>query len=211
MQAEPTRTAKGLRELRRGQILEVARALVAEEGLSALTFGRLEGRLAFSRGVITHHFRNKEDIVEAVLDSALAEIDQATLTEVEAAQDHAAKLSTVVQSVVRGFLDHLEASRILVAFWGRIPSDSRAAKLNAALYRRYRKAAAALVADGQRGGAFRTDVDPETVATLMVGAVIGIVTQAFFEPGAIDVDAACEEAALQTMARLALLETPSRS
>ena len=178
---------------------------MAEEGLAGLTIGRLEEGLAFSRGVITHHFRNKEEIVEAVLDSALAEIDEATQADVAAAKDHAAKLSAVIHAVVRGFLGHMEASRILVAFWGRIPSDSRAADLNAALYRRYRKGAAALISDGQAAGAFRTDVDPAVAATLVVGAVIGILTQAFFEPGAVEVDEACAEAGRQVAQRLALI------
>lgn len=194
-----------LRDLRRGQILEVARSIVAEEGLAALTIGRLEKGLAFSRGVITHHFRNKEEIVEAVLDSALAEIDEATQADVAAADDHCAKLAGVIHAVVRGFLGHMVASRILVAFWGQIPSNPRAAERNAALYRRHRKGAAALIVDGQEAGVFRRDADPATGAALIVGAVIGIVTQAFFEPGAVDVDAACVEAARQAVERLSVI------
>lgn len=201
----PKTASPGLRDLRRGQIVEVARRVVAQEGLAALTIGRLEEGLSFSRGVITHHFRDKQEIVEAVLDSALAEIDEATQADVAAAADHAAKLSAVIHGVVRGFLGHMEASRILVAFWGRIPADPRAAELNAALYRRYRKGAAALIAEGQAAGVFRTDVSPTVAATLVVGAVIGIVTQAFFEPGAVEVDKACAEAARQASEHWALI------
>ena len=191
-----------LRGLRRGQILEVGRTLVAEEGLAALTIGRLERGLAFSRGVITHHFRDKAEIVDAVLDSALAEIDAATQANVRAAGAHADKLRAVIHAVVRGFLDHQEASRILVAFWGRIPADARATERNAALYRGYRGQCAGLIAEGQAAGAFTATADPDVVAATVVGDVVGVVVQAFLEPTALDVGRVCDEAADQVLARL---------
>jgi AcrR family transcriptional regulator len=191
----PSLEFETVRDLRRAQIIAEARALVAAEGLAGLTIGTLERRLPFSRGVITHHFRNKDEIVDAVLDSALDEIDTATFSDLAGAGTVEDMVRTVLRSKVYGFLEVVEACRILVSFWGRIPNDVRAAERNAALFRRYRGQALTLFEEGRAHGVLVSDLDIEAMAALMVGQVIGIVTQALFEPGAIDVDAAVEAAA----------------
>lgn len=191
-----------IRELRRAQIVAEARALVAGQGLSALTIGALEERLPFSRGVITHHFDGKSDIVDAVLDSAVAEIDDATSHDVESSATVHDMVRAVLRTKVRGFLGKVEASRILVSFWSRIPSDPAATEHNAALFARYRQQSASLVVEGQRRGVFRTDADPEAFAALLVGQVIGLVVQGLYDPGAFDMERAIDAAARAVIAGL---------
>lgn len=192
-----------IRDLRRAQILAEARALVAAQGLAALTFGTLEKRLPFTRGVITHHFKNKDEIVDAVLDSALADIDASTVAVVAGVDRMSDKIRAVLRSKVNGFLHNVEASRILISFWGRVPTDTRAAEINRALFGRYRGQSASLVRDGQQRGLFRDDADPESWAAVLVGQVIGIVVQALFESDAVDVDASVDAAAAAIHAGLA--------
>jgi AcrR family transcriptional regulator len=191
-----------LRELRRGQIVAVARKIVADEGLEALTIGSLEARLAFSRGVITYHFQNKDDIVHAVLESAIEEINAGIDAQLGADLSSEEKLRTMLKMYVRGFLEHVEATRILLSFWGRISSDKRARKANANLYAAYRKGMAQLVEAGKVAGEFAADANVDAVAAALVGVVVGIAMQSYFEKGSIDADAAIEEAAIGAVARL---------
>jgi AcrR family transcriptional regulator len=191
-----------LRELRRGQIVAVARKIVADEGLEALTIGSLEARLAFSRGVITYHFQNKEDIVHAVLESAIEEINAGIDSHLGTNLSSEEKLRLMLKMYVRGFLEHVEATRILLSFWGRISSDKRARKANANLYAAYRKGMAQLVDSGKSSGEFAADVHVDAVAAALVGVIVGIAMQSYFEKGAIDADAAIEEAAQAAIARL---------
>ena len=188
-------TATSLRELRRAEILAAARSIVAEEGLSALTFGALERRLAFTRGVITHHFTNKQAIVDGLLDGAVEEIDAATAAAVASAGPAPERIHAVLRGMVGGFLGHPEATRVLVAFWGRQGVDPRAASKNAALFRRYRTECAELLRAGQVRGEVRADLNVDATAAVVVGLVIGIAAQAFFEPDAVPVDAAVDAAA----------------
>jgi AcrR family transcriptional regulator len=191
-----------LRELRRGQIVAVARKIVADEGLEALTIGSLEARLAFSRGVITYHFQNKDDIVHAVLESAIEEINAGTDAQLGANLTSEEKLRTILKMYVKGFLEHVEATRILLSFWGRISSDKRARKANANLYAAYRKGAAQMLEAGKAAGEFGADISVDAVAAWLVGVVIGIAMQSYFEKGAIDADAAIDEAAQSALSRL---------
>jgi TetR/AcrR family transcriptional regulator len=192
-----------LRELRRGQIVAIARKIVAEEGLEALTIGSLEARLAFSRGVITSHFQNKDDIVHAVLESAIEEINAGTAAQLAPATSGEDRVRATLRNYVRGFIERVEATRILLSFWGRISSDKRARKANATLYASYRKAAAHMLEAGRASGEFAADVDVSAFAAVLVGVVVGIAMQSYFEKGAIDADAATEEAIKAVLARLA--------
>jgi AcrR family transcriptional regulator len=190
-----------VRDLRRGQILTAARRLVAEHGLEALTIGALEDRLAFTRGVITYHFANKDEIVRAVFASAIDEIDAAVRREVEGGATLEDKVRAVLHGNVRGFVDSEVAGRVLLSFWGRLSADAQVRKLNADLYAKYRRRAAKLLRAARADGLI-TSVDPAVMGALLVAIVLGIATQHYFEPGAIDVDAAVGEATRTVMARL---------
>jgi AcrR family transcriptional regulator len=182
-----------LRSLRRTQIIAAARAIVARRGLEALTIGELEKRLGYSRGVITYHFRNKDEIVDELLRSAIAEIDEATRARVAAASSRDARIAAVIRAVVQGFVSRVEAVRILVSFWGRLHAEPRIRAANARLYARYRAETAKLLG-GRAGDA--------ALATMIVGVVLGIAAQAYFDPRRVDVDAAVDEATRAVQARL---------
>jgi AcrR family transcriptional regulator len=186
-----------LRDLRRAEIVAAAREIVAGNGLEALTIGALEKRLGFTRGVITYHFRDKDEIVEAVLASALKEIDAATHAEVAAGATPVDKIRAVLRANVHGFLEHREAGVILLSFWGRLGSDPRARKANARLYDVYRERTLSVL----DGGDFAF-VDSPSLAAVIVGLVIGIASQVYFEPGSIDPEGAINEATRCVVARL---------
>lgn len=194
-----------LRELRRGQIVAIARKIVAEEGLEALTIGSLEARLAFSRGVITYHFQNKDDIVHAVLESAIDEINAGTAAQLAPTMSADEKLRTTLRTYIRGFVEHVEATKILLSFWGRISSDKRARKANATLYATYRKGVAQMIEAGRASGELAADVNVEGMSAVIVGIVIGVAMQSYFEKGAIDAELATEEAIHAALGRLKAL------
>lgn len=185
-----------LRDLRRQQIITAARTLVSTGGLEALTISRLEKELEFSRGVITYHFEGKDEIVEAVLDSALEEIHQAASAGVASAADLGDKIRAMLRGMVAGFVERREATQILVSFWARIPNDEHVTKLNAQLYRTYRSESARVLGRAKKDGLTRiTPKQIDALAGLLVGIVIGIATQVHFEPGSVNPDAMIEIAA----------------
>jgi AcrR family transcriptional regulator len=176
---------EGLRELRRSQIVAEARRIVADKGLEALTIGALEARLSFTRGVITYHFKGKDDIVEAVLDSAVDEIDRAMFAEMHAGRTLEDRIRAVLRGQIHGWIERAEAARVVLSFWGRLQSDPRMSRVNARVFARYRAYSAELLGEA---------ADPQAGAALLVGTVIGIACQHHFDPGSIDVDAAIETA-----------------
>lgn len=180
-------TPRSRAEVRREEVIVAARGLVAAGGLDALTYAALEQRLGYTRGVITHHFRDRDEIVEAVLASAVAEIDAATTAGLAQRGDAKATLRAVVETKVRGFLQHPEAAAVLVSFWTR--TDARAMAVHRALFRRWREEAATLFLERRAPADEEARADALGRGTLLVGAVLGIVTQARFDPEGIDIDA----------------------
>jgi TetR/AcrR family transcriptional regulator, fatty acid metabolism regulator protein len=183
-----------VRDLRRGQIIAAARALLAEGGIEALTIAALEERLGFSRGVITYHFDGKEEIVEAVLQSATREIGGMTQARLDAQTGAAERIKVAMRSTVEGYLTHVEAGQILLSFWGRLGRDPRARKINAELYAAYRREIGLLIEEAIRAKTI-AKVDVDDLAASIVGIVLGIVTQAYFDKTAIDPIAAINLAA----------------
>ena len=180
-----------LRDLRRDQILETAGTLVAEKGLGALTIGALEKRLTFSRGVITYHFKNKDEIVRTLFRNAIDTIDAHAWGEVEAAQGLEERIRRASRAIVDGFVDNPVASIILMNFWGSLRADAETARLNADLYRKYRAAARRIAESAD----VPPTVDLDAFATIFVGVVVGIACQALFDSEAIDVESAVDHAA----------------
>ena len=182
--------------------MAAGRQIVAEDGIEALTFSALEKRLAFTRGSITWHFRNKDEIVLAVLHDVISDIDRSALAAIRAQATLADRARAVVREMVRGYLGDNDAGLALVGFWSRMRTDPVAAKVNAALHARYRSYSSDLVRIGQERGAFRADADPEAVGAVLVALVLGIALQALFEPGAVDVDTVVTEAGDAVVAHL---------
>jgi AcrR family transcriptional regulator len=63
-------------DVRRGQIVEAAVAIIAEEGLPHLSLSAIEQRAGMSRGQLTYYFPAKEDILVAVFDRLLLMMHQ---------------------------------------------------------------------------------------------------------------------------------------
>ena len=118
-----------------------------------------------------------------------------------AARTPSERLRAVLVGQVDGFRSHGEATRVLIAYWGRIPRDTSITQDNAAMFSRWRARTAEVVVEGMAEGVFRR-VSPDAIAADVVAIVLGIVAQDFFAPGSIDVDAAVRFAVEALQGRL---------
>ena len=61
--------------LTRDRVVAEALAVIAEDGVQALTMRSLATRLGVVPGAVYHHVRNKQQLQDLLLDSVLAEVD----------------------------------------------------------------------------------------------------------------------------------------
>ncbi|WKN57544.1 TetR/AcrR family transcriptional regulator [Rhodococcus opacus] len=64
--------------VRRQQIVTAVRTLIATEGAGSVTIARIADAMGTSRGVVNHHYKNKEDILQSALQSAMKDASAAT-------------------------------------------------------------------------------------------------------------------------------------
>jgi AcrR family transcriptional regulator len=65
--------------IRRKQIIAAVRAIIARDGLEAVTIANIATELGTSRGVVVYHYQNKEAILHEVLTSAMNDADASAL------------------------------------------------------------------------------------------------------------------------------------
>jgi AcrR family transcriptional regulator len=188
--------AQSVRDLRRSQIVAAARTVIAGEGLKALTITALEAKLSFTRGVITYHFKNKAEIVDAVFEDVVSEIDAATYSSVSPEADLRQAVDAVMSGMIRGFVKNKEATAVLISYWSRasgVPSE------DSSLFARYRRHSARLV---RRACPDVDDTTASAIAAIMVALVIGAVIQFDLDTNFASLDAVFEQAVATVYARL---------
>ena len=194
-----------LRDLRRQQIIGAARSLVSGGGLEALTISKLEEQLDFSRGVITYHFKGKDEIVMAVLHSALDDIVEGASDRVQKRVTVEEKIHAILTGMIQGFIEKTEAAQIMVSFWSRIPKDKQVTDMNAQLYQSYRSQVARLLGKARKNKEIKaTKAQIDAISALVVGIVIGVAMQVYFQPESVDPGTIIAESAAAISLRLSI-------
>ena len=155
---------------RRRRIAALSCRLIATRGLEGLTIRTVAAEVGFSTAVVTHYFHNKRDLLLHTYSYAAARtIDRdGDRTKIPA------DLFTLVSRILPIDPVAVENWRVFVAFWGAASGDDQMAIEQ----RRHVRDARALIAS-------RLQMDvaaAENVARRLLAMVMGIATQAIFDP-----------------------------
>ena len=110
--ARDARIVKG--EARRAEILEAALRLMAESGVQALTLDAVARAAAVSKGGLLHHFNTKEELVQAVVNSATHALHEQIESAFNASQDRTPGSFTRIY--IETTLRHAEEAFLLPMF-----------------------------------------------------------------------------------------------
>jgi AcrR family transcriptional regulator len=80
-QSTPRRSA--VEPVRRAQIVDAAITVVAEEGYARASMARIAQRAGLSKGLLSYHFRNKDDLLEQAMRTTFAAITVAVIDEID--------------------------------------------------------------------------------------------------------------------------------
>ena len=178
----PRRRADAKQETR-DALVAAALAEFAEHGLDAPSLDAICARAGYTRGAFYVHFRDRDDLLIAVVQHAMA----AFLDEVIAAGDEAHDLERTIGRFAEAVARSVEAARsggrpaiplpATVPFARVLEAVSRMPALREGFRALLAHAAArlhAITARGQEAGAVRRDVDGDAVATLLVIVALGV-------------------------------------
>jgi len=179
-----------IEEKRRNQIVEIAIQTIATQGFSQASLAEIAKKAGISKGVISYHFDGKEELVEEILRSLLRKPADFIKERVSRAQSAVEKLRAYVEAN----FEFMKMNRVgyvaLVDLWGQ--RDSGRNSLNADAYEPSRHYLTHILEEGQRTGEMRAFPVMPT-ASLIQGAVDGIMLQWVLDEKAIDLDVAKEE------------------
>jgi AcrR family transcriptional regulator len=154
-------------EIRKEQIAQAALSLVASQGLRAVTVGRVAKLIGLVPSALYRHFKNKDQIIDAVLDLLESRLTN-NLANVDEAEDPIDALRKLLMRHVQLILEYQAVPRILFSdevFSGR---PERKGRLYG-IITRFLNGVAAIIRHGQEGGRIRRDRKAETLATMFIG------------------------------------------
>ena len=166
---EPTRS-----ETTRRAILDAAQALLLEDGLERLSIRRVSARCGFKAPTIYHHFRDKNGLVDALIEERFREMLE-RMRSVPAGGPPAAYLREIARAFIAFELEHPAHFELLAAprlERDEVPPSAEAGR--ALVYRALEKVAE----DGSMGA-----IDVETAFQAIWVVLHGIVSLRISRPG----------------------------
>ncbi|MBP1853248.1 TetR/AcrR family transcriptional regulator [Rhizobium halophytocola] len=183
------RTQQERREQTERKVIAAATALIAARGSRALTLAEVGKAAGYSRGIVTHHFGNRENLLRAVMRDA----------QIFALPDPGARAADWLAQTVRAYLENVgrqrPATRAFLQMWGEaIATDPVLMPLFAEQDARFRRILADKVSAGIRDGSVRADADPQAMGVFLLGLLRGIALQLISTPPPSPIDAIIDEA-----------------
>ena len=172
-------------EDRRRAIADAVLAVVADQGVTGATFRAVADESSWSTGVLSHYFRNRDDMLLAALRRA---------GELAALAQRGISSSMTGRDAVRAILEEelpldsrrLALTRIFVFFYAEAAADeSIRAEINGYLSR-WRKQTEVAVRAAQECGEISADFDAAQLAARLVALTDGLSIHAIFDRPLLD-------------------------
>jgi AcrR family transcriptional regulator len=157
--------------IRRDQIAEAALAVIAGQGLRRLSIAAVAHRVGLVPSGIYRHFKNKDALLDAVLDR----IEQRLLDNVQASRDAHADPLECLKDVLMRHVRFLREGKVISVPRMIFAEDSESAGRKRRVLRlmqRYVGKIEEVVREGQASKAIRADLDASTIAMLLFGVVV---------------------------------------
>jgi AcrR family transcriptional regulator len=183
------RTQQERREETERKVLAAATALIAQRGSRALTLAEVGEAAGYSRGIVSHHFGSRENLLRAVMR------DARTFPLPAPGGSAADWLAETVRAYLKNVTSRRPSAGAFLQMWGEaIAADPVLMPLFAEHDSSFRRLLAEKVREGIRDGSVRADADPEAMAVSLVGHLRGIALQLIATPPPARVKAIIDEA-----------------
>jgi AcrR family transcriptional regulator len=178
IQSEPETLCK------RRILVESAAEVFSKKGFAATRVSDISEHAGVGKGTVYEYFSSKEELFFAVFELIKDEIRSRVDTEVTESASAKDVLNAILRSSAEIVTEHREIFSMNLDFWAASRGsafEDRFSTACQAMYQEYRSLAAAVIRRGQQEGDFRTDFDPDQVATMVVAALDGLGVQSWFD------------------------------
>lgn len=188
-----------IEEVRRRQIVDSAIETIAQRGFSHTTLNEIAKKAGVSTGVITYHFKNKDDLIEQSIKKLLDAPNAHVIARVDEQSTHRDRLRAYIIANIEFMREHRSHSVALIYSFSSIGSEPERLRLMARQHAKIRRYLTKILKAGQEAeefGAFHA----ETVAQILFAALEGVMLQWVLDEEAIDL-ALCADELIQIAER----------
>ena len=176
-------------DYKRQSIQEAVIRLMCREGLPSVTMERVAQEVGIAKGTVYLHYRDKQELLDEVKESALAPI-RAKIEEILRSDDPAdRKLRSYSLCYLAYFDEHRDLFRILL--YEREVTRVQSSRFQSDRYRHIHHELTRVVGEGVESGVFR-DVEPSIAAAMFMESNLAVINQRLLmeKPAPVEDDAA---------------------
>jgi TetR/AcrR family transcriptional regulator, fatty acid metabolism regulator protein len=158
---------------KRRQILEAAVRAFARRGYHACRVGEIAEEAGVAYGLVYHYFGSKEEVLESIFRDTWTQMLARIREVAESGEPANEQVRKVTALLLRTWRRDPDLVRVLVSEVTRSPEQLR--RQIDEIGHAY-EALEQIVANGQKSGEFRSDIDPQIAATIFYGALEEVLT-----------------------------------
>jgi hemerythrin-like domain-containing protein len=158
-------------EIRKQQIAQAALSLVSSHGLKGLSIAGIAGRVGFVPSAVYRHFKNKDQVIEAILDLVREKLLTNVQKVIEATSGPLARLRRVLQLHIELIRKNPGILRLVFSEEVMGGPPARRARVQA-IIGPYLREVAEIVHQGQKEGVIQTNLDPGSVSVAFLGMIL---------------------------------------
>lgn len=179
------------REQRVDEILASARAVFCEKGYEATSVAEIAARIGVVEGLVYKYFPSKRDLLHRMLEHWYEELFGDCTRELAAVTDPRARLHLLVWRHLRAVRDDPQLCRLMFREVREEP-NYRGSELHAR-NRCYTQFLVDVIEEGQRAGAFRTEVPARLLRDLVYGGIEHVTWNYLCSRGPLDIDTTADQ------------------
>jgi len=170
---------------KKNRIIEAAAQVFAQKGYAGAAVADIAVKAQIGKGTIYEYFASKEDLFFAVFEWFKMQTEDAARVNIAVLGGSAAKRLAALSDSLMGMWPEIkDVFTLTMEFWAASSSSQMRDRFKANIrstYREFRNIVKSLLREGIERGEFRPDINPESVATALVGTWDALFLQAWFE------------------------------
>jgi TetR/AcrR family transcriptional regulator, fatty acid metabolism regulator protein len=159
---------------KRRQILDAAIRVFARQGFHSTRVSDIADEAGVAYGLVYHYFRSKDEVLNELFDERWSLLISAISEADSDGPSPRAKLEAVAAFIVDSYRHDPELMKVIIVEVTRAANSF--GRTHLAEIRRAYDSIAKIVADGQKEGAFRRDIDPNFASMSFYGAIEQLLT-----------------------------------
>jgi len=164
---------------RRRQILDAAIRVFAREGFNSCRVSDIADEAGVAYGLVYHYFRSKDEVMNELFTERWSLLLAATVEVDKSDASGREKLDAVARFIIDSYRHDPELMQVIIVEVTRAANSfgrTHLAEINKAY-----EAIEKIIADAQKAGTFRKDIDPRLASMFFYGGVEQLLTSWVFE------------------------------